>query len=151
MKLIINLLSSGVSYNVCRQNANRKKSEKTGNFRWIIIRGKEWEYERTPQNQSAEKKADGRGKTQTGGKTSKRGKEKKNCPGKKTEASDPAPQDAGRRNSAYPYYIGKKADGTVVHNCFDALADNYANARFDGNTTLSFTASSDRNVDVTWT
>lgn len=45
----------------------------------------------------------------------------------------------------------KKADGTVVHNCFDALADNYANARFDGNTTLSFTASSDRNVDVTWT
>lgn len=45
----------------------------------------------------------------------------------------------------------KKADGSVVQSCFDALADNPANARFDGMTTLSFTASSDRNVDVTWT
>ena len=36
MKLIINLLSSGVSYNVCRQNANRKKSEKTGKIRFYF-------------------------------------------------------------------------------------------------------------------
>lgn len=43
-----------------------------------------------------------------------------------------------------------KNDGTVVQSCFDALADNPTYARFDGKTTLSFTASSDRNVDVTW-
>lgn len=45
----------------------------------------------------------------------------------------------------------KKADGTVTRNCFEALADNYVNARFDGNTTLSFTATENREVDVTWT
>lgn len=45
----------------------------------------------------------------------------------------------------------RKADGTVIMNCFDALADNYVNARFDGLTTASFTANSNKEISVTWT